>query len=161
MFILGTWYLYLGVLRLCTGEVCGKRTRHHFHSNAEVTAHLVIFQRIDSLSTKRKSLHLSFKLWRYQEPNTNSPVLTFECNLYKLGEFKGDHRLRDLRCKSYVWCLNCLILTGEFSGCFSSSEHRKKCSQWRVRLQHTLPVCNLSTLRLRYQVPKMNTVSAE
>ncbi len=29
VFILGTWYLYLGVLRLCTGEVlCGNRTRH-------------------------------------------------------------------------------------------------------------------------------------
>ncbi len=33
--------------------------------------------------------------------------------------------------------------------------------QWRVRLQHTSPVCNLSTLRLRYQVPKINTTAAE
>ena len=35
------------------------------------------------------------------------------------------------------------------------------CCWWQVRLQHTSPVCNLSTLRLRYQVPKINTVSAE
>ena len=28
LFILGTGYLNLGVLRLCRGEVCGKRTRH-------------------------------------------------------------------------------------------------------------------------------------
>ncbi len=32
---------------------------------------------------------------------------------------------------------------------------------WRVRLQHTSPLRNLSTLRLRYQVPKINTASAE
>ncbi len=32
---------------------------------------------------------------------------------------------------------------------------------WQVRLQHTSPVRNLSTLRLRYQVPKINNTSAE
>ena len=33
--------------------------------------------------------------------------------------------------------------------------------RWRVHLQHTSPACNLSTLWLRYQVPKINTASAE
>ena len=33
--------------------------------------------------------------------------------------------------------------------------------KWRVRLQRTSAAGNLSTLRLRYQVPKINTASAE
>ncbi len=32
VFILGTWYLYLRVLRLCMGEVCCKRTRQYCQS---------------------------------------------------------------------------------------------------------------------------------
>ncbi len=40
VFILGTWYLYLRVLRLRTGEVCGKRT-HQYLSVDEQVEHVV------------------------------------------------------------------------------------------------------------------------
>ncbi len=36
VFILGTGYLYLRVLRLCTGEVCCKRTRHRGNKQKHV-----------------------------------------------------------------------------------------------------------------------------
>ncbi len=49
----------------------------------------------------------------------------------KQGEFKGDHRLRDLRWRSYVWCLNCQI-----TKCFSLWSHHWKQNGKRTCICH-------------------------
>ena len=45
MFILCTWYLNLRVLRLCTGEVCCKRTRQQQRTIDEKSNHLRLYMK--------------------------------------------------------------------------------------------------------------------